>query len=41
MLGRNRREERRDERQDNRGPGGGGENRYQMVKKMVSIGDDF
>ena len=47
MLGRERREERRDDRQDNRGgplaggPGGGGENRYQMVQKMVSIGDDF
>jgi uncharacterized protein YxjI len=40
-LGRNRREERREERQDDRGPGGGGENRYQMVQKMVSIGDDF
>lgn len=39
MLGRERREERREER----GPGGagGGENRYQMVQKMVSIGDDF
>jgi uncharacterized protein YxjI len=42
MLGRNRREERREERQDDRGPGGGGgEHRYQMVQKMVSIGDDF
>jgi uncharacterized protein YxjI len=41
MLGRERREERRDERQDDRGPGGGGDNRYQMVQKMVSIGDDF
>ena len=41
MLGRERREERREERQDDRGPGGGGENRYQMVQKMVSIGDDF
>ena len=39
MLGRERREERREG-----GPGpaaGGGENRYQMVQKMVSIGDDF
>jgi uncharacterized protein YxjI len=46
MLGRNRREERREERHDDRGgPLGGGpggsENRYQMVQKMVSIGDDF
>ena len=44
MLGRNRREERREERQDDRGGprgGGGGQNRYQMVQKMVSIGDDF
>jgi uncharacterized protein YxjI len=47
MLGRERREERREERQDDRGgplgggPGGGGDNRYQMVQKMVSIGDDF
>src|SRR5512143_3198626 len=46
MLGRNRREERREERRDDRpGPLGGGpsggENRYQMVQKMVSIGDDF
>ena len=41
MPGRERREERRDERQDDRGPGGGGDNRYQMVQKMVSIGDDF
>jgi len=46
MLGRERREERRDDRQDNRGGPlaggpGGGENRYQMVQKMVSIGDDF
>ena len=43
MLGRNRREERREERHEG-GPGpaaGGGENRYQMVQKMVSIGDDF
>ena len=40
MLGRERREERREERQDDRGPGGG-DNRYQMVQKMVSIGDDF
>ena len=41
MLGRERRDDRRDERQDDRGPGGGGDNRYQMVQKMVSIGDDF
>ena len=41
MLGRNRREERREERRDDRGGPGGGENRYQMVQKMVSIGDDF
>ena len=43
MLGRERREERREERHEG-GPGpaaGGGENRYQMVQKMVSIGDDF
>ena len=45
MLGRNRREDRREERREG-GPGpgpamGGGENRYQMVQKMVSIGDDF
>jgi uncharacterized protein YxjI len=45
MLGRNRREERREERRDDRGGplggGRGGGNRYQMVQKMVSIGDDF
>jgi uncharacterized protein YxjI len=45
MLGRNRREERREERHDDRGGPlggrGGGANRYQMVQKMVSIGDDF
>ncbi len=45
MLGRERREERREERQDDRGGplggGPGGENRYQMVQKMASIGDDF
>ena len=43
MLGRNRREERREERHEG-GPGpaaGGGENRYQMTQKMLSIGDDF
>ena len=33
---RQRREDRRDERQ-----GGGGEHRYQMRQKLVSIGDDF
>ncbi len=38
MLGRNRREERRE---GGPGPGGVGANRYQMVQKMVSIGDDF
>jgi uncharacterized protein YxjI len=37
MVGR----ERREDRQDDRGPGSGGDNRYQMVQKMVSIGDDF
>jgi uncharacterized protein YxjI len=37
VLGRERREERHEG-----GPAaGGGENRYQMVQKMVSIGDDF
>ncbi len=44
MLGRERREERREERHEGGpgpGPAGGGENRYQMVQKMVSIGDDF
>jgi uncharacterized protein YxjI len=44
MLGRQRREERREERHEGGpgpGPAGGGENRYQMVQKMVSIGDDF
>ena len=45
MLGRERREDRREERQDDRGGplggGPGGENRYQMVQKMASIGDDF
>ena len=42
MLGRNRREERRDDRgPGGGGPGGGGEHRYQMVQKMVAIGDDF
>jgi uncharacterized protein YxjI len=44
MLGRERREERREERHEGPGPGplgGGSENRYQMVQKMVSIGDDF
>ncbi len=40
MLGRERREERHE---GSPGPAaaGGGENRYQMVQKMVSIGDDF
>ena len=37
--------ERRQERREDRGPGGrgagGGENRYRMREKMVSIGDDF
>ncbi len=43
MLGRERREERREERHEDRGGplGGGGNNRYQMVQKMASIGDDF
>ena len=41
MLGRERREERREDRGPGGAPGGGGENRYQMVQKMVSIGDDF
>ncbi len=38
-----RRQDRRDDRQDDRGPGrsGGGNNRYQMRQKMVTIGDDF
>ena len=40
---RGRREERREERQEDRSFGrrGGGNNRYQMRQKMVSIGDDF
>ena len=37
--------ERRQERREDRGPGGrrgeGGENRYRMREKMISIGDDF
>jgi uncharacterized protein YxjI len=38
MMGRRRRQERREDR----GPGdGGGNNRYQMREKLVSIGDDF
>jgi uncharacterized protein YxjI len=41
MLGRERREERREDRGPGGGAAGGGENRYQMVQKMVSIGDDF
>ncbi len=40
MLGRERREERREDRGPG-GPAGGDDNRYQMVQKMVSIGDDF
>jgi len=32
---------RRQERSEDRGPGGGGDNRYQMREKLVSIGDDF
>ena len=31
--------ERREERRE--GPGGGGDNRYQMTQRMLSIGDDF
>ena len=40
---RNRRQDRREERQEDRGFGrrGGGNNRYQMREKLVSIGDDF
>ena len=41
MLGRERREERREDRPGPTGGGPGGENRYQMVQKMVSIGDDY
>jgi len=41
MLGRERREERREDRSPGGASGGGGDNRYQMVQKMVSIGDDF
>ncbi len=41
MKGRARRQERREDRGPDRGPSGGGENRYQMREKMVSIGDDF
>jgi uncharacterized protein YxjI len=36
-MGRRRRQERREDR----GPGGGGDNRYQMREKLASIGDDF
>lgn len=36
-MGRRRRQERREDR----GPSGGGDNRYQMREKLVSIGDDF
>jgi uncharacterized protein YxjI len=40
---RNRRQDRREERQEDRGFGrrGGGNNRYQMREKLISIGDDF
>lgn len=43
-MGFGRRQDRREERRDDRGPGGqadGGEHRYQMRQKMLSIGDDF
>jgi len=41
MRRRDRRQDRREDRHSGAGPTGGGDHRYQMREKLVSIGDDF
>ncbi len=40
-MGLRGRSERREEHREERGPGGGGDHRYQMRQKIAAIGDDF